>query len=59
MSSSLELVLESVGNNIFHVLEFSLQILELLVVVLNDVLVINVFSLKLLPFTLDLLELLA
>ena len=57
MAASLEFVFEGVGNNIFHVLKFPLQILELLVVILDHVLIVKVFTLQLLPLALDRLEL--
>ena len=59
MATCLEFVLESVRDDILHVLQLTLEVFELLIVVLNDVLVVNVFTLQVLSLPLDLLQLLA
>ena len=46
-------------NDILHVLQLALEVLQLLIVVLNHVLVVNVFSLELLSLPLNLLKVLA
>ena len=42
-------------DDILHVLQFALEVLQLLIVVLNHVLVVNVFTLQVLSLPLDLL----
>ena len=45
MPVGFELLFESVGDHVFHVLQFALQFLEFGVIVFNNILVIQVFIL--------------
>ena len=57
MATCFELILKGVSNDVFHVLELTLQILELFVVVSDDVLVLQILVLQLLSLTLNGLQL--
>ena len=53
MSRRLELLLKGVRDDVLHVLKLALQVLQLLIVVLDDVLVLHVLVLELLPLALN------
>ena len=59
MSRRLELLLECVRDDVFHILQLALEVLQFAVVVRNDVLVVHVLRLELLTFALNGLKLLA
>ena len=59
MSRRLELLLECVRDDVFHILQLALEVLQFAVVVRDDVLVVHVLRLELLTFALNGLKLLA
>ena len=59
MSRRLELFLECVRDDVFHILQLALEVLQFAVVVRDDVLVVHVLRLELLTFALNGLKLLA
>ena len=58
MATRLQFLLEGVRDHVFHVLEFTLEVLQLAIVVLDYLLVAHVLVLQLLSFQLCLLKLL-